>query len=147
MMNIMTAGEMLAFDDNSSDETEGLTRIGDMARTFGVTLRALRFYEDKGLLSPRREGLTRLYTRRDRTRLRLILLGRRIGFSLRDVKQIIDLYEPNGSNVRQLKLVLEKGERQRKRLEQQRAQVDEAEAELDALLGQVRSHIADKQPA
>ena len=61
---------------NEVEADEGYYRIGDMAREFDVTLRTLRFYEDKGLLSPKREGSTRLYSRRDRTRLQLILLGR-----------------------------------------------------------------------
>ena len=74
-----------------------------MAKKFGVTLRTLRFYEDKGLLSPQRDGTTRLYSRRDRARLKLILLGRKVGFSLRDVKQIMDLYDPNGTNTKQLR--------------------------------------------
>ena len=83
--------------------TRQLFKIGDMAKMFGVTLRTLRFYEDKGLLSPIREGSNRLYTRRDRARLKLILLGRKVGFSLRDVKQMMDLYDPAGSNAKQLR--------------------------------------------
>lgn len=75
-------------DDGVSDIQDDYTRIGEMAKMFNVTLRTLRFYEDKGLLSPKRDGSTRLYTRRDRARLKLILLGRKVGFSLRDVKQI-----------------------------------------------------------
>ncbi|MGB3415367.1 MAG: MerR family DNA-binding transcriptional regulator [Mesorhizobium sp.] len=126
-------------------ETEDdLTRIGDMAKTFGVTLRALRFYEDKGLLQPRREGATRLYTRRDKARLKLILLGRRVGFSLRDVKQMIDLYDPTGSNTKQLRLTLEKSEKQRVRLQKQRAAIDEAIAELDTMMGVVRTQLTEQ---
>ena len=83
-----------------------------MAKKYGVTLRTLRFYEDKGLLSPQRDGDTRLYTHRDRARLKLILLGRKVGFSLRDVKQMIDLYDPSGSNAKQLRLTLDKSEKQ-----------------------------------
>ena len=87
-----------------------------MAKKYGVTLRTLRFYEDKGLLSPKRDGTTRLYTRRDSRRLKLILLGRKVGFSLREVKQIMDLYDPSGSNTKQLQLALEKSEKQLGRL-------------------------------
>lgn len=121
-----------------------LTRIGDMAKTFGVTLRALRFYEDKGLLQPRREGAKRFYTRRDRARLKLILLGRRVGFSLREVKQMIDLYDPTGSNTKQLRLTLEKSEKQLVRLLKQRASIDEAIAELDTMMGVVRAQLAEQ---
>jgi DNA-binding transcriptional MerR regulator len=122
-------------------------RIGEMASAFGVTLRALRFYEDKGLLSPHREGTTRLYTRRDRARLKLILLGRKIGFSLRDVKQMIDLYDPTGSNAKQLRTALEKSEKQLGRLQKQRAAIDEAISELENLMTAVRRMLAERSIA
>ncbi len=113
-----------------------------LAQRFGVSLRTLRFYEDKGLLNPKRDGVTRLYTRRDKTRLQLILLGRRVGFSLRDVKQMIDLYDPSGTNARQLRLTLEKSEKQLTRLHKQRQSVDEAIEELSALVAQLRERLA-----
>lgn len=127
---------------NASETDEELSRIGEMAKTFGVSLRTLRFYEDKGLLAPKREGSTRLYTKRDRARMKLIMLGRKVGFSLRDVKQIMDLYDPGGSNTRQMKLALEKSEKQMTRLHQQREQLDEAVKELGDLIGFVRDRIA-----
>lgn len=120
---------------------DDVMRIGDMARTFGVTLRALRFYEDKGLLAPVREGATRLYTHRDRTRLKLILLGRKVGFSLRDVKQMIDLYDPSGTNVRQMRVVLEKGEKQLKRLDAQKAAIDDAIQELTTMVALLQARL------
>lgn len=126
---------------NASEADEELSRIGDMAKTFAVSLRTLRFYEDKGLLAPKREGSTRLYTRRDRARMKLIMLGRKVGFSLRDVKQIMDLYDPSGSNLRQMKLALEKSEKQMTRLHEQREQLDEAVKELDDLIGFVRGRL------
>lgn len=126
---------------------EDYFRIGDMAKTFGVTLRALRFYEDKGLLDPRRDGATRLYTRRDRARLKLVLLGRKVGFSLREVKQMLDLYDPTGSNMRQLKLTLEKSEKQLTRLKKQRDHVDEAIGELSDLMSAMRRQMAERAPA
>lgn len=140
----MTAGGQDAANTNVSAQDGEFTRIGEMAKTFGVTLRTLRFYEDKGLLEPRREGATRLYTRRDRARLKLVLLGRKVGFSLRDVKQMIDLYDPTGSNTRQLRLALEKSRKQRVRLEKQRAAIDEAMAELDAMTAVVRTLLAQR---
>jgi DNA-binding transcriptional MerR regulator len=139
-----TTGSQTAADMNPppSEADENLARIGEMAKTFGVTLRTLRFYEDKGLLHPKRDGSTRLYTRRDRARLKLILLGRKIGFSLRDVKQMIDLYDPTGSNSRQLKLTLDKSEKQLARLQKQRAAIDEAVAELETMMNAVRGMLA-----
>ena len=123
---------------------EDYVRIGEMAKTFGVTLRTLRFYEDKGLISPKRDGSTRLYTRRDRARLKLILLGRKVGFSLRDVKQIMDLYDPKGANTKQLRLTLDKSEKQLARLQKQRAAIDEAMTELSDTMSIVRNMLAER---
>ena len=131
-------------DDVLSDGQEDYTRIGDMAKSFGVTLRTLRFYEDKGLISPKRDGSTRLYTRRDKARLKLILLGRKVGFSLRDVKQMMDLYDPNGTNIKQLRLTMDKSERQLARLQKQRVAIDEAMSELSALMTAVRNQLTER---
>src|SRR6185437_3535893 len=114
---MQAAAEAALNSDFAQESSDDFARIGEVARNFDVTLRALRFYEDRGLIHPRREGTTRLYSRRDRARLTLILLGRRIGFSLREVKQMMDLYDPKGSNTRQFKVVLEKSHRQLGRLE------------------------------
>jgi DNA-binding transcriptional MerR regulator len=142
-MNMMPAGKPVAnANDATNEATEDLTRIGEMAKSFGVTLRTLRFYEDKGLLKPFRDGATRLYTRRDKARLKLILLGRKIGFSLRDVKQMMDLYDPSGTNARQLRVTLEKSEKQLARLNKQRALLDEAIGDLQQLLLTVREKLA-----
>lgn len=122
--------------DNAADYD--LARIGDIAKKYGVTLRTLRFYEDKGLLSPKREGSMRLYSRREEARLKLILLGRKVGFSLRDVKQMLDLYDPTGANTKQLRLTLEKSEKQLQRLNKQRHSIDEAISELTAGMTIVR---------
>jgi DNA-binding transcriptional MerR regulator len=132
--------------DAARDDSEEFTRIGEMAKSFDVTLRALRFYEDRGLINPRREGTTRLYSRRDRARLKLILLGRRVGFSLREVKQMMDLYEPKGQNARQYRLVLERSQRQLGRLEARRAALDEAIGELKDLVATVRDRLDGTQP-
>ncbi len=132
-----SANETVDADENGGQ----YMRIGEVASQLGVTLRALRFYEDKGLVAPRRIGTTRLYDRRAITRLKLIMLGRRVGFSLREVKQIMDLYEPNGSNYRQLKVLLEKGTRQLARLEKQRLELDNAIGELQQTLTSVRTSL------
>ena len=127
MMNQMWAADaVVKTHDMDAEVGGGLIRIGEMAKRHGVTLRTLRFYEDKGLLAPRREGSTRFYTRRDDARLKLILLGRKVGFPLREVKKMIDLYDPSGSNTRQLKYVLDKSEKQLARLHHQQKAIDEA---------------------
>lgn len=84
------------------DQHGQLFRIGELAQEFGLSLRTLRFYEDKGLLKPRRAGLTRLYSHEDYTRLRLIVFGRQIGFTLMQTRQLIDLWKNGGSSMRQL---------------------------------------------
>ena len=112
------------------NDNEDYMRIGDFSDKFGVTLRTLRFYEDKGLIQPKRQGVTRLYNRRDRARIKLILLGKKVGFSLREVKQLIDLYEPGGSNTTQMRAILDKSAKQLEKMKLQRVAVDEAIHEL-----------------
>lgn len=144
-MKLISPGQAAANTNDMSSETgEELVRIGEMAKKYGVTLRTLRFYEDKGLLNPQRDGSTRLYTRRDRARLKLILLGRKVGFSLRDVKQMMDLYDPNGSNTKQLRLALDKSEKQLARLQKQRALIDDAISELSASTLTVRQMLIER---
>ncbi len=123
------AGDEFVSTERGNDNEEYM-RIGDVSDAFGVTLRTLRFYEDKGLIQPKRQGVTRLYNRRDRARIKLILLGKKVGFSLREVKQMIDLYEPGGSNTIQMKAILDKSAKQLDKMKQQRAAVDEAINEL-----------------
>jgi|FEC22Drversion2_1045045.scaffolds.fasta_scaffold00708_2 DNA-binding transcriptional MerR regulator len=104
--------------------------IGDLAREFGVTLRTLRFYEDKGLIHPRRHGQTRIYSRRDRARLKLILHGKRVGFSLAEISQMLDLYDLKDGQVTQLRVARDKFDEQIRFLEAQRAEIDTAISEL-----------------
>ena len=147
-MKLTLAGETAAnANDLMMDTGEDLVRIGEMAKKYGVTLRTLRFYEDKGLLNPQRDGATRLYTRRDRARLKLILLGRKVGFSLREVKQMMDLYDSSGANTKQLRLTLDKSEKQLSRLNKQRALLDEAINELSTSMNVVRQMLADRAVA
>jgi len=144
-MTFNQAGDAVPVNDDAVPGIqEDYTRIGEMAKMFSVTLRTLRFYEDKGLLSPKRDGSTRLYTRRDRARLKLILLGRKVGFSLRDVKQIMDLYDPKGANTKQLRLMLDKSDKQLGRLQKQRTALDEAIIELSDLMAIVRNMLSER---
>lgn len=127
-----------------ADLDDGYEKIGEIAKEFGVTLRTLRFYEDKGLIAPKRDGVMRLYSRRDKARLKLILLGRKVGFSLREVKQMIDLYEPAGANTRQLRVALEKAEKQIVRLQKQRLLIDESINDLSSAIQHVRGQLAER---
>jgi DNA-binding transcriptional MerR regulator len=135
-MNIMS--------DAPDEADTAVYRIGDLAQEFGVTLRTLRFYEDKGLLMPERVGVTRLFTRRDRARLKLILLGKRLGFSLTEIKRMIELYDPHDKNVTQLKVALKKGEEQMRVLEEQRDSINIAIDELGRTLEIVRDMLVGK---
>ena len=111
-----------------SDKIEGqqIYSIGDLSREFKVTLRTLRFYEDKGLISPERRGTTRIYSRRDRGRLKLILRGKKVGFSLEDIREMLDLYDLRDGQITQLTVSLSKFRDQIRVLQHQRAEIDAA---------------------
>ena len=111
-----------------------LMTISDMCTAFGVTPRTLRFYEAKELLSPVRVGTRRLFTRRDRARLTLILRGKRFGFSLEDIRQLLDLYDRDGSQETQLTRTYDVARARLAQMEQQRTELDEAIAELKGQL-------------
>ena len=104
--------------------------IRDLTKEFDVSARTLRFYEEKGLLAPRRNGEKRLYNRRDRARLRYVLMGKRVGFSLEEVREMLDLYDLGDGRRTQLQVALAKFQERSAGLEQQRAEIDRAIAEL-----------------
>lgn len=112
------------------DEREFL--ISDLSREFDVTLRALRFYEDRGLLAPRRIGTMRIYSGRDRARLSVILKGKQLGFTLSEIQEMLDGDGRGGKAGIDLKLSLEKVDEQIAHLETQRTEIDAAIAELRA---------------
>lgn len=104
--------------------------IRDLAREFDVTTRTIRFYEDEGLISPARRGQTRLFSPRDRVRLKLILRGKRLGFTLNEIREIIDLYDAAPGEYGQLRFFLSKIVERRALLEQQRADIADTLEEL-----------------
>ena len=128
----MTVTDAQANVDSHRDEgTADLFGITELCKEFGITLRALRFYEDKGLLAPRRINGARVYTRRDRARLALILRAKSIGSSLADIKRYLDLYGNHGEGrAQQLNYVIERTDKEIADLEQKRTQMDEILAEL-----------------
>jgi DNA-binding transcriptional MerR regulator len=105
--------------------------IGDLAGEFGVTLRTLRFYEDKDLIHPRRDGVSRLYSRKDRARLKLILLGKRVGFSLNEIKEMLDLYELRDGSPARLRAALRQFTTQIEKLRLHKEDVEQAIDELE----------------
>ena len=116
--------------------TTDLMTIRQMCDTFAVTARTLRFYEQKELLSPARDGQRRLYARRDRARLTLILRGKRFGFSLEDIRQLLDMYDGEGSNEAQMLRTCELARARLAQMEAQRAELDVAIAELKTRLSE-----------
>ncbi|MBU1305604.1 MAG: MerR family DNA-binding protein [Alphaproteobacteria bacterium] len=109
-------------------ENQDLFAIADLAKEFGISTRAIRFYEAKGLLSPERVGATRVFRRRDRARLILILRGKRLGFSLRDISDYLSLYDADRSQ--QVHLLVGKVEERLASLERQRDDLETTIAEL-----------------
>jgi DNA-binding transcriptional MerR regulator len=104
--------------------------ISELAREFAITPRAIRFYEDQGLLAPRRDGQRRIYTPRDRTRLKLTLRGKRLGLTLSEIRELIDMYEPGRDARPQLERFLDVLEAHRASLLQQRADIEAQLAEI-----------------
>lgn len=128
------------------DETGELFGITELCREFGISLRAIRFYEDKGLLKPRRINGTRVYTRRDRARLTLILRAKAIGSSLSEIKHYLDLYGSHGEGrVQQMRYVLNRTDEAIAELEQKRAHIDATLAELKVINDAVRQGLADRR--
>ena len=115
--------------------------ISDLSREFDVTPRAIRFYEDQGLLSPRRDGQRRVYTPRDRTRLKLTLRGKRLGLSLSEIRELIDMYEPGRDERPQLERFLAVLEAHKKDLTQQRADIEAQLSEIQAFEKRVRKQL------
>jgi DNA-binding transcriptional MerR regulator len=107
--------------------------IGELAREFDLTTRAIRFYEDCGLITPQRSGRNRVYTSRDRTRLKLTLRGKRLGLTLAEVKELVDMYESPRDTQPQLRKFLVV-------LAAHRAQLEQQMADLQATLEEVRAH-------
>jgi len=105
--------------------------ISDLARELDITTRTIRFYEEQGMLCPARRGLERVYSARDKVTLKLILRGKRIGFSLAECRDLIGLYDPTGDNQKQLTTMLVKIAERRAQLDQQLLDIQQMQLELD----------------
>src|SRR6478735_11010261 len=116
--------------ETEMETDRGEFSISDLAREFAITPRAIRFYEDQGLLAPRRDGQRRIYTPRDRTRLKLTLRGKRLGLTLSEIRELIDMYEPGRDERPQLKRFLAVLESHKASLLQQRRDIEAQLAEI-----------------
>lgn len=114
----------------ADEDAPELFSIRDLAKEFGVSARTLRFYEEKGLVNPRRAGQDRLYSRRDRARLKYVMMGRAVGFSLDEIREMLDLYDVGDRQVTQLRVAHDKFSERIARLQRQRDEIDRAIAEL-----------------
>lgn len=123
---------------------EQLYTVNQLAEELGITPRALRFYEVKGLLAPSRVGNNRVYTKRDRARLKLILRGKRLGFSLAEIREYLDLYNVDGG-VEQLKTLLKRVQQRMSDLAQQREDLEATVGELKDIEGQVLSALSERR--
>jgi DNA-binding transcriptional MerR regulator len=115
--------------------------ISELAREFDITPRAIRFYEDQGLLAPKRDGQRRIYSPRDRTRLKLTLRGKRLGLTLSEIRDLIDMYEPGRDERPQLERFLAVLQKHKAILEQQRADLETQFAEIQAFEKKVRKQL------
>ena len=118
-----------------------LYTVTELAEDLGVTPRALRFYEDKGLVTPQRAGTTRVYTHRDRGRLALILRGKRLGFSLREIGEWLDLYDADPNQGEQMRILVAKVHERIAGLERQRDDLEETLSELREIEKAARRHL------
>ena len=118
-----------------NDETSNFVTysIGELAKEFDITTRSIRFYEDQGLISPTRKGQTRIYNQRDKVRLKLILRGKRLGFSLAETGRLFELYDADNSSATQLKTIMGLIEQKRNDLTQQLDDINAVMVELNGL--------------
>ena len=141
-----TSEAQAVVDAHRDEGVSELFGITELCKEFGISLRALRFYEDKGLVAPRRVNGARVYTRRDRARLALILRAKDIGSPLSEIKRYLDLYGDHGEGrTEQLRYVITRTDTAIEELEQKRTQIDATLAELRVINASCRRHLATRR--
>jgi len=128
-------------DVGANRERRQTFSIGELARELELTPRTIRFYEDEGLLAPKRKGHARIYTRRDRARLMLICRGKRLGFSLADIRRFLELYDVDSSQTEQMRYCLTAARDRISVLEHQRRDIDQTLDELREIESAIRAHL------
>ena len=139
---IRLVSDLAAGTDAGAPRGRDVFTIRDLTKEFGVSARTLRFFEEKGLVDPARRGEQRLYTRRDRARLAYVLAGKAVGFSLEEVREMLDLYDLGDGQVTQLKVALAKFAERIERLERQKADIDRVVAELTRARDAMKAKLA-----
>ena len=129
---------------SSPRDPQRIYSIAELAREFAITARTIRFYEDEGLIKPRRQGLTRLYSAHDRVRLGWILRGKRLGFSLAEIKELLDLYQVDRTGVQQLRELLRRSRLHITDLEHKRRDLDAHINEFKEVENQVTAELKQR---
>jgi DNA-binding transcriptional MerR regulator len=130
----------------SEEDPHHLYTIGELADALGLTPRAIRFYEAKGLITPARRGFARCYSRRDRARLKLILRGKNLGFRLEEIAQYLKLYDADPAQITQTQMLLARAERAIRELEDKRTDLDRTLRELKEIRAACIEHLQSKAP-
>ena len=141
IMSVAAPPAASAAKSTASRDSQRIYSIAELSREFAITARTIRFYEDEGLIKPRRQGLTRLYSAGDRTRLSWILRGKRLGFTLAEIKELLDLYQVDRTGVQQLRELLRRSrlhiddlQRRRRDLDAQIQEFKDVESHVTAEL-------------
>jgi DNA-binding transcriptional MerR regulator len=130
-----------------SEGDRDLRGIQEVADALGITPRTLRFYEDRGLIEPCRVGTQRIYTRREVGRMQLILRGKRLGFSLRDIQEFLDLYDADPQHIEQMRALAGRVRERINELEAQRDALNQTLAELQTIEGEALERVRQNEPA
>lgn len=146
MSNDAGRGKQPRTSDHSASGEASHKGIKDVARQLGVTQRTLRFYEDKGLINPERVGNTRIYSKRDIGRMQLILRGKRLGFSIREVREFLDLYDADPEQVEQMNRLIERVRKRLVELEQQQMALEETIRELTQIEQEASARLRSYNP-
>ena len=132
MASLKTVSRITKTTARNLANTDGIYSISELAQEFDITPRTIRYYEDEGLITPAREGQTRIYSHKDRIRLKLTLRGKRLGFSLAEIRELFDMYDTDRSSKTQLNSMIQLIEAKRHSLRQQLEDIQMVMAELEA---------------
>ena len=143
-MTVAVPPAAAAAQNSAPRDSQRIYSIAELSREFAITPRTIRFYEDEGLIKPRRQGLTRLYTAGDRTRLSWILRGKRLGFSLSEIRELLDLYQVDRTGVQQLRELLRRSRLHVAELERRKRDLDAHIEEFRTVESQVSTELRQR---